>query len=145
MTIILAVKISKPSSGAYYYLKADSVEHSIVRMPTQAPLPSEQGASSPNVYGFDLNLCVQQITITGLIDEAADLTNHYPSKYNLEEVAITWTQQDLTNDYKNGINLTIGSQLFYCAIKSLTFRKDGALEDRWAYNLIMLCFTGSAS
>ena len=145
MTINLAVKISKPSSGVYYYLKADTIEHSIIRMPTQSPLPSEQDAASPNVYGMDLNMCIQQINISGLIDEVADLSTNTPSKYDLETVAITWTHTDLTTDYKNAINLTIGSQVFYCAIKSLTFRKSGGLEDRWEYALILLHYSGSSS
>ena len=145
MTGNLSIKLSKPSSGVYYYLKADTIEHSITRIPIQSPLPSEQDATSPNVYGMDLNMCIQQITINGLIDEVADLTTHNPSKYDLEAVAVTWTHQDLTTDYKNAINVTIGSEVFYCAVKNLTFRKSGGLEDRWEYGLILLHYSGSSS
>jgi hypothetical protein len=148
MATNLSVRISKASMGKYYYLKADLVEHSIVRMPTQAPLPTDQGSSSPNVFGMDLGMCVEQVTVSGLIDEVADLTNNFPSKYDLENVARKWATQDLTNDVGSAIILIVGygtngAEQFNCAVKSLTFRKEGGLEDRWAYSLVMLHYPGS--
>ena len=147
MTISLNVAISKASESDYYFLKVDSLEHSIIRMPTQAPIPANEGAATSNIFGLDLAMAIPQITITGIVDEVVTdySTTHNPTKQNLEDVAYKWFVHDLTNNYQSALRLAIGSKSYYCAIKSLTFRMEGGLEDRWTYSLILLAYNGATS
>jgi hypothetical protein len=133
----LLVNIQKtgetPSS---YNLKVDTVQHSMVRMPIQSGLPGDIDNNSINLFGLDLGQCIEQITITGVVDEVPE--SGEPSKKNLESVVRSWWSEECNDQSTctDGIGLTIDSvEVYWGAIKGCTFRRSGGIENRWDYSL----------
>ncbi len=134
----LLVKIEMTGkSGSPYTLKVAEVSHMMVRMPVQSGLPGDTDDNQVNLFGLDLGQCVEQISISGIVDESA-LESGEPTKKQLESVVRNWWSEDCNDKdtCTNGVGLTIDStQTYWGAIKSANFRKAGGIEDRWEYSI----------
>lgn len=134
----LMVTIEKTGEiGSPYTLKVEEITHAMVRMPTQSGLPGDTDNNQVNVFGIDLGMCVEQISLTGLIEET-DAEAGEPTKKNLETAVRNWWSEEC-NDIDtctNGVGLTIDStETYWGAFKGCTFRKMGGIEDRWNFSL----------
>ena len=125
----LNVQISKNSTT--YALKAEEVSHDFSRMPSQIGLPSVTG-SDPYVFSLDLGICIEQITVRGIVDSSGDLT-----KYDLENVVRTWWDYGDTSSTLCKLQIATGS-VYYGHIKNMSFKQMGALEDRWQFSFNFL-------
>ena len=121
-------------SGTVYNMKCDTVEHTYNRLPTQAPMPGIEG-SQTLVLTLDLGMCIEQVSLTGLVNTASEGSGD-PSKVDLENVAATWwVYGDSTSEMPV---LQVSSSPFHVVLKSAVFRKEAGMEDRWNYNIIWL-------
>ena len=137
MAATLSITLSKSGgTGSPLSLKADHVEHQIARYPAQVGLPSEPNKDS-NIFMLDLGMKVEQISCSGLVDVAPN--DGTSSKSQLETAARQWwAYGDAGTDFaKMSID---SSNSYYGAIKQVNFQQDGALEDRWKFDLIFLVF-----
>ena len=131
----LNIKIEK-STLPTYYLLADSVDHMFTRMPIQAPYPSSD--KNPSIFGLDLGLCVEQISMHGIVNTDANVGNaDDPSKAELCALVRTWW--DYGDTPTSLAKLTINStEVFYGFIKQASFKQAGGVEQRWDFDLIFL-------
>ncbi len=131
----MASTVSITKSGeTTYTLNVDVIEHSFVRLPTQTGLPGDDTSKEPNVWILDLGICVEQINLSGIIEDSGT-----PSKYDMETVVRQWWE--FGDDPTVLMNLTLKSgQSYYGTIKSATFRQLGAMEDRWDFTIIFLVY-----
>jgi len=120
--------------GTTYELKCEVIEHSILRMPVQAGLPTTQGTEG-SVLTVDLGVAVQQISLNGLIDVTSPGGN-IPSRNQLVVACLTWWQYGATASVLPV--LAIPGTSYYVALKNASFRMEGALEDRWYFSLTYL-------
>lgn len=131
----LNVTITK---GSTYTLKCDVVDHSFVRMVTQTGLPSEDEGQAPSedgVFLLDLGICIETLTLTGIIDDSPN-----DSSVSISEITTgvrTWwaygdTKENLLQiSYPSGS----GSESYYGSIRNATFRKSAGQPGRWEYSI----------
>jgi hypothetical protein len=127
----------KRSTGTTYYLTAEVVEHSVVRLPVQAALPEK------NMIVIDLGIVQEQINIRGVVDSAG-------TKLSYRAAARDW-YGDIT-DWRLGTGMPQliinSSETYYGAIKSLNFRQEAAkletvTDQGWEFDLVFLVFKKS--
>jgi len=137
----LSVVLTKPGGETTYNLLASKVEHSMIRTPAQSGLVGDTTTQDPIVLMFDLGMCVEQITITGLVNSAAGGAGE-PTKAQLETVVREWWAADVTAANMTKVKIYDAGggvdQEYYGAIKSCGFQQEAALTDRWAFSLVLL-------
>lgn len=138
MSNVLQVKLYQVSgSSTYYSLRAEKVTHSLSRNPSQIGIPSELISTAPSVITLDLGVCVENITVSGLVNSVSTGTGD-PSKTDLETAGRTWWVTGADNpSLLPAITIaTIGSvaQQYRVHIKTLRFTQEAAMEDRWSFD-----------
>jgi hypothetical protein len=132
----LNVTISK---GTTYTLRAERVTHSFDRSVSPNALPSGTEGAAGQVFVLDLGMCVQQIIIEGLVDNAPKTGE--PSKVQLEDVIKTWYVQYSIGGDNNPAQITLPTGLttnksYSGFFKNASFTMTGGLEDRWQYSIL---------
>ena len=134
----LIIALTDPDKTTDYYLKAESAAHSITRFAIQTPLPTDSpGNEVAQVIIVDLGMGREEWTIQGVVDQVSG--NGFPSKSQLEYAVRNWFGLGV-EDADLAI-LTVGtgsSDAYLGSIKSMDFRWEGALEDRWQFTLTFL-------
>ena len=134
----LEVTISKGATS--YFLKCDVVDHSFTRMVTQSGLPSEAEGSAPSsdgVFLLDLGICIEQITLTGVVDDT--VTDGSVSRDAMENVVRSWWAYGDTDASLLKISYpTSAIQSYYGAVRNSTFRKSAGASGKWEYSLSFL-------
>ena len=133
----LEVTITK---GAAYFLKCDVIDHSFTRMVTQTGLPAAGEGEAPpadGVFILDLGVCIEQITITGVVDDVPN--DGSVSRDSMETVVRSWWAFGDTDASLLTIAFpTSSSQSYYGAIRTATFRKSAGVIGRWEYSIAFL-------
>ena len=136
----LEVIIRKGSGGATNYLKCDVVDHSFTRLVTQSGLPSEAEGSAPSADGvflLDLGICIEQITLTGIVDDSPD--DGSISRDALEVAVRSWWAYGDTDASLCKITYsTVAEVSYYGGIRTSTFRKTAGNPARWEYSITFL-------
>lgn len=136
----LIIALTSPNLGTDYYLKAESASHSITRFAIQTPLPHDPATAGPNVAQViivDLGMGREEWTIQGIVDTASGAG--FPSKSQLEFAARNWFGLGVEDTGLAILTVGTGSYDSYLgSIKSLDFRWEAAMEDRWQFTLSFL-------
>ena len=130
----LDVSITKDST---YTLKCDVIDHSFTRLVTQTGLPSSDEGDSPTedgVFIIDLGICIEQLTITGVVDDTASGTD--ASKSNMETVVRGWWA--FGDTAANLLKISLPNSSYYGSIRNSSFRKTAGIPDRWEFSLTFL-------
>jgi hypothetical protein len=127
------------------YFKAMTAQHEMTRSPFQMGLPSTAAGAQNQVFTLDLGQSTEQFSCSGLCNSvgayggATETTDAdgAVTKYGLEVAAKTWwAYGDESDDLPR---MTIdGGTPYVGHIKSITFRQEGAMEDRWNFDLIFI-------
>jgi hypothetical protein len=130
----MAITVSIEKGGQTWNLKCEQVTHSYTRAPIQAGLPGQSGAN-PNVLLLDLGICIQQITIRGVVNVTSDGTGD-PIKSDLDLVCQQWFESSATA--ADLIDISIPEGTYHGVVKSATFTKVGGVETYWNYDIMFL-------
>jgi hypothetical protein len=127
---MLQVILKRSTGSPSYNLKVSSVEHTGQRLPMQAGLPQEQ------VLLLDLGICVEQITVAGVVDTA-------PTKLELRAACSSWygdiVIDKVTKSITGYTELTVVTgETYYGVVKQFSFRLEEAKEDRQDFSFIFL-------
>jgi len=132
----LDVSITSPDGNTTYNIQCEVVEHTISRSPTAAALPGEtgEGAGDPDVFYLDLGMQLEQITISGVLDNT-----NTPTKATLRTIASTWWRDSVEEDPPKYIKLTLpGSEAYYGGIKQASFRRGAEDTEYWRFSLVFI-------
>ncbi len=132
----LNVQISHGLGGATYNLLAENVSHQFTRMPSQAGLPSESDGTDPNVLLLDLGICIQQISVSGIVNSEGTTSPSTPTKTEFETIVKTWFKT--TANKGDLMTITISGSTYSGAIRTANFRQTAGQEDRWDFEITFL-------
>jgi hypothetical protein len=126
----LQVAFAKSGGTPSYSLKAERVEHSGQRLPTQSALPGKE------VLVLDLGMVAEQITITGVVE----VTGSTPTKANLRTACRDWYSDISPGPPPSGFaTLTVDAgEAYYVVVKNYNFIMEEAKEDRWTFSIVFL-------
>ena len=134
----LEITIQKSGKIPTYYLKCENIEHSFARMPTQTGFPAEGEAFDPKAFLLDIGVCIEQIALSGIVDDEDDGTG-LTTKANMDTVVRSWWGYGDTA--ATLLNIGLPSKHYYGAIRNCSFRKMAGSPNKWDFSLTFLVFS----
>ena len=136
----LTVLLSFPYyTSSVYALKCDSIDHLFTRMVTQNPLPASNKYTASTNFWLDLGMSLEQITITGVVDEVPsyDGSNLVPDKAALDSICRLWWVYTNQNASLSALpQLTFAGNVYGVSIKQADFKFTAGEINRWVFSII---------
>lgn len=131
----MSLLVSIAKDGTTYNLRCEQITHSFTRAPTQSGLPGEN-SGDPNVLLLDLGVCIQQISVRGLVNVTSDGSGD-PTKSELDTVVKRWYESSATPATMMQIS-TPSSGSYYGVVRSASFTMLAGTETYWSFEITFL-------